>query len=254
MTIPHLILTHNIQEFCSMNAYFICVIVHDQMWCVCSIAYWSNPKIFLSILYVFESVLILSYFIFVQNCIFYVFFKNFFWGIFTRSSRLAFPVKRGWGKNLKTLNSNKDFRNCFVTKGFPWKVLCFRGVFHEYVTREKCVFSVSKGWCDRFSNTSLFPSFCLPHASLNPKLFFTQNPINFKFKLYKIIIKLCFSTIFSLFHLDYAENYLGFIDLGIFEKGDGKVGFVKLCSNFWLGFVPFVLLMFVLAPCGNCNL
>ena len=55
-TIPHLILTHNTQDFCSTNAYFICVIVHDQMWCVYLIACQSNPKRFLSILYVFESV------------------------------------------------------------------------------------------------------------------------------------------------------------------------------------------------------
>ena len=34
-------------------SYFICVIVYDQRWFVCSIAYRSNPKRFLSILYVF---------------------------------------------------------------------------------------------------------------------------------------------------------------------------------------------------------
>ena len=61
-TIPHLILTNNTQDFCSTNAYFICVIVHDKMWCVSSIACRSNPKKFLSILYVFESVFILSCF------------------------------------------------------------------------------------------------------------------------------------------------------------------------------------------------
>ena len=59
-TISHLILTHNTQDFCSTNAYFICVIVNDQMWCVYSIACRSNPKIFLSILYVFESVFMFS--------------------------------------------------------------------------------------------------------------------------------------------------------------------------------------------------
>ena len=49
-------------RFCSDNAYLICVIVHVQMWCVCSSTCWSNPKIFLSILYVFESDFILSCF------------------------------------------------------------------------------------------------------------------------------------------------------------------------------------------------
>ena len=61
-TIPHLILIHNIQDFDSINAYLICVIVHVQMWFVCSITCRSNPKRFLSILYVFESDFILSCF------------------------------------------------------------------------------------------------------------------------------------------------------------------------------------------------
>ena len=46
----------------SNNAYFICVIVHVQMWCVCSSACRSSPKIFLSVLYVFEREFILSCF------------------------------------------------------------------------------------------------------------------------------------------------------------------------------------------------
>ena len=61
-TIPHLVLTHNTQDFDSINAYLICVIVHVQMWCVCLITCWSNPKRFLSFLYVFESDFILLYF------------------------------------------------------------------------------------------------------------------------------------------------------------------------------------------------
>ena len=49
-------------RLCSNNAYLICVIVHVQIWCVCSITCWSNPKRFLSILYVFESFFMLSCF------------------------------------------------------------------------------------------------------------------------------------------------------------------------------------------------
>ena len=49
-------------RLCSNNAYLICVIVHIQMWCVCSITCRSNPKIFLSVLFVFESDFILSCF------------------------------------------------------------------------------------------------------------------------------------------------------------------------------------------------
>ena len=47
----------------SINAYLICVIIHVQMWCVCSITCRSNQNFFcLSILYVFESDFILSCF------------------------------------------------------------------------------------------------------------------------------------------------------------------------------------------------
>ena len=87
-TIPHLTLTHNTQDFDSMNAYLICVIVHVQMWCVCSSTWWSNPKRFLSVLFVFESDLILSYLMFCSKCIFVFFFKNWFRGCLARSSRL----------------------------------------------------------------------------------------------------------------------------------------------------------------------
>ena len=44
-------------RLCSNNAYFIFVIVHVQMWCVCSSAYRSNPKIFLSV-YIFLKVIL----------------------------------------------------------------------------------------------------------------------------------------------------------------------------------------------------
>ena len=60
-TIPHLILTHNTQDFDSINTSLICVIVHVQMWCV-------NPKRFFSVLYVFESDFItFMLLVFVQN-------------------------------------------------------------------------------------------------------------------------------------------------------------------------------------------
>ena len=40
-------------RLCSNNVYLICVIVLVQMWCVCSNTCWSNPKRFVSVLYVF---------------------------------------------------------------------------------------------------------------------------------------------------------------------------------------------------------
>ena len=74
--------------------FFICVIVHDQMWCVCSIACRSNPKRFLSILYVFESVFMLSCFKFLFKMHFCVVLKKL--------------VQR-------------HFREKLATKSFPWK-------------------------------------------------------------------------------------------------------------------------------------
>ena len=91
-----------------------------------------------------------------------------------------------------------------------------------------------------FLNTPEFPllsSSCLSQTQNN----FHLKPINFKFKLCKIIIKVCFSTIFSLFHLDYVENFLGFIDLGIFEKRVGKVGLCQDLFKFLIGLCPICL-------------
>ena len=75
-TIPHLTLTHNTQDFDSMNAYLICVIVHVQMWCVCSNTCWSNLKRFLSVLFVFESDFILSCLMFLFKMHFCVFLQK----------------------------------------------------------------------------------------------------------------------------------------------------------------------------------
>ena len=83
----------------SINAYLICVIVHVQMWFVCSIACRSNSKRFLSILYVFESDFILCAFSFWSKCFFVLFFKNLFKGIFARSSRLRTSREKSLREN-----------------------------------------------------------------------------------------------------------------------------------------------------------
>ena len=99
-----------------MNAYFICVIIHVQMWCVYSIACRSNPKRFLSIFYVFESVFTLSCFEFLFKLHFFMFFiKNFFKGIFAKSSQLNSFHENGLRQNMKTQNSDKNFCNCHAT-------------------------------------------------------------------------------------------------------------------------------------------
>ena len=87
-TIPHLVLTHNTQDFDSINAYLICVIVHVQMWCVCSITCWSNPKRFLSFYMFLKVILYFRIFSFCSKCIFVFFTKNWFRGSFAKSFRL----------------------------------------------------------------------------------------------------------------------------------------------------------------------
>ena len=88
-TIPHLILTHNTQDFDSINAYLICVIVHVQIWCVCSSTCWSNPKRFLSVLYVFwKWFYTFVLLVLVQNAFLCFSPKNWFKGCFARSLRL----------------------------------------------------------------------------------------------------------------------------------------------------------------------
>ena len=87
-TIPHLVLTHNTQDFDSTNAYLICVIVHVQIWCVCSITCWSNPKRFLSFYMFLKVILYFRIFSFCSKCIFVFFTKNWFKGSFAKSLRL----------------------------------------------------------------------------------------------------------------------------------------------------------------------
>ena len=72
----------------SDNAYLICVTIHVQMWCVCSCTCWSNPKRFLSILYVLKVILYFRVFSFCSKCNFVFFFKNWFRGHFMRTSWL----------------------------------------------------------------------------------------------------------------------------------------------------------------------
>ena len=61
--ISHLIHTQNTLVYCSMNAYFICVVVHVQMWCVCALPYVDQTKII--------------FFFFWKWFVSLIFFKNF---------------------------------------------------------------------------------------------------------------------------------------------------------------------------------
>ena len=115
-TIPYLILTHNPQDFSSINAYFICVIVHDQMWCVCSIACRSNQNFFLSILYVSESVFVLLCFKFLFKMHFCAVLQK----LLQRHSCEKLATKLFLQKEVKAKTGNhkisyRDFRDYLVT-------------------------------------------------------------------------------------------------------------------------------------------
>ena len=130
-TIPHLVLTHNTQDFDSINAYLICVIVHVQMRCVCSITCRSNPKRFLSVLNVFESDFILSCFQFLFKIHFCVFLQKLVQRQFREKFvTWSFPWNQLKG-NKKFSISYKESRYCFTTKSFSRKLLCFHGAFRD---------------------------------------------------------------------------------------------------------------------------
>ena len=162
----HLILTHNTQDFDSMNVYLICVIVHVQMWCVCSNTCWSNPKIFLSVLFVFKSDFILSCLLFLFKMHFCVFLQKLVQRLSHKKLvTYSFPRKGLKGNKLFHLVTQKlsrlyrdylttnsflrnaiwiklDFskirqklprlyRDCFATSSFSRKLMCINGLSHD---------------------------------------------------------------------------------------------------------------------------
>ena len=87
-TISHLILTHNTWDFVQIMSisfvwlYMFKCDVYAQNTC------WSNPKRFLSVLYVLKVILYFHVSSFCSTCIFVFFIKNWFRGCFVRSLRL----------------------------------------------------------------------------------------------------------------------------------------------------------------------
>ena len=57
-----------------------------------------------------------------------------------------------------------------------------------------------------------------------------------------------------MFFLVYANFKLGFKNWGFFENGLEFVVFVNFFQNLWLGWVPFDVCVFVLAPCGSLSM
>ena len=115
-TIPHLTLTHNTQVFDSMNAYLICVIVHVQMWCVCSNTWWSNPKgFFLCFICFWKWFYTFVLLVLVQNALLCFSSKNMFRGCFARSLRLRASREKCLREINFFDNSHINFCDCLAT-------------------------------------------------------------------------------------------------------------------------------------------
>ena len=102
----------------------------------------------------------------------------------------------------------------------------------------------------QFFKHLVFPSHCLSRTPLNPKSLFTQTPSFSSKNLCKITSRYVFLNIFFIFVSDYADFSLEFWKLGIFEKLGWGSYFCEIFSKFWLGWVPFAVLVSVLALYG----
>ena len=95
-----------------------------------------------------------------------------------------------------------------------------------------------------------FPSHYLSQTPFNPKSLFTQTSSFSSKNFCKITSRYVFLNIVFIFVLDYANFSLGLWDLGIFEKLGWDSYFCEIFSKIWMGWVPFAVLVSVLASCG----
>ena len=203
-----------------MNIYFICVIVHVQMWCVCVLNHmWIKPKRFLFFLFVFGSDLYHPCF----SMFFKLFFvwKTYFLGVFVTH----FMCKLSWELNgpiLKffsfTQRVSRLFRGYFASKAYqrnsreiPAK---FSWEANQRDTSENFQINFLKGisWvicfkCLSSSPKLLFYCFCIK-TQLNSNVF---NSIN--------ISKVIFNSFHWFWSLDYVFGSFMFI-VGIFSNGN----------------------------------
>ena len=112
------------------------------------------------------------------------------------------------------------------------------------------VFSFIRQMWQVFKTLS-FPSLRLSQTPFNPKSLNTQTPSFSSKNLCKITSRYVFLNIVFIFDLDYADFSLGFWKFGTFEKlGWGSYFCEFFFKKFWLGWVPFDVCVFVLAPWG----
>ena len=119
--------------------------------------------------------------------------------------------------------SYRGYRDCFTTKSFSRKLLCFLRLILRLPNHEKCMFSVLYGRCDSFSKTIYFPctAFLEPfstqnHFSLKP---FHSQACFLHFQLQGMFSK-TFSSLLSQIMQKLSQ---GFQNWGFFEN---RLGFM----------------------------
>ena len=150
-TIPHLILTHNTQDFDSINAYLICVMVHVQMWCVCSITCWLNLKIFFECFICFWMwFYTFMFLVFCSKFIFMFFFKNWFRGSFARSLRLRASRKTSL-REIKYFSISYR-ESCYCLASISWlkpsREMIFRQKLEIFQFHAEAITTVSRLFSD----------------------------------------------------------------------------------------------------------
>ena len=134
-----------------MNIYSLCDWTCLNVMCVYSIPWWSNPKIFLSVLFDFGSDFCYSCFkSFSQNVKFSV-LKNLVFGCFaTHFTSGCTPIQVvKWFEKISISSQflaviSRLIRKCFATQIWPLKV-CLVHLHISRVACEMCKKSVSKG-------------------------------------------------------------------------------------------------------------
>ena len=119
-SIPHLILTHNKQVLVQLMLisfvwlYMLKCDVYAQLLADQTQKYFWVFYMFLKVILYFHALN------FCSKCIFVLFFKNLFGGIFARSSWLRASRKKRLRENWKSQNSYREYCECFATKHFLW--------------------------------------------------------------------------------------------------------------------------------------
>ena len=127
-TIPHLIFTHNTQDFVQLMLISFVWLYMFKCDVYAQLLVDQTQKDFLVFYMFLKVILYFRVFCFLSKCIFVFFSKNWFRGSFARSSQL----RASRGSCLREIifffvNSYKGYHDLFVTNNFLRKLLSFNG-------------------------------------------------------------------------------------------------------------------------------